>query len=426
MSLPTVGFICDARIVPHPFNRHHVATLDRAVPLAEALQSLGVELFLFSPHHVNPRKGMATGFVIENGRFVQVSRPVPRVNGNWYYNLYPAERTAANMSMAAFVDWGELRDIHVHPSLKFSILVCDKYVSYRAISQVMPDLQPHTELFEHSATQLESALQKHRRIFLKPRYGGHGDGIFVIEKSASGFDARFYLNHMRWSATTASLGTLAQNLGKFAGTTPYILQAAVDTHIHGDKVFDVRVMLVNVGNTWACFPLIRLGAQASDVSNVGQGGTSEEPVEILERFYSRPAAVSILDNIKHVSIQIARHFDEQYPPGIPELALDVVIDQEDSPRLLEINIQPAMGFPGAVRASAFYQTYQDIFHLSKDEQAVYDKYTRPYGQCLARYFYSQLMGTPAAEGQDFSDCAQVQTQEMAELVSTETDGSGTR
>ncbi|MDP2829176.1 MAG: YheC/YheD family protein [Sulfuricellaceae bacterium] len=393
MSLRTIGFLCDARLVRHPFSNHHAATLDRVVPMSDTLKELGVELFLFSPHHVDARHAEASGFVLENGDFIQATRSVPRINGNWYFNLYPKEKNPANMSMAEFIKWGQSRDINVYPSLDFSILVNDKYASYQAISRLIPNVQPYSEIFNFSIAQLEHFLSIHTRVFLKPRYGGHGDGIVVLDRAAKELCARFYLSGMRWLATTTSLTTFILSMKKLTGTAQYIIQTGIDTETYDDRVFDVRVMLVNNGHNWIYFPFIRLGGASNDVSNIGQGGTAEEAVQILEKLYSRPIAEAILANIKHFSMQIASHLSQQFPPGISELALDIVLDKDQRPWLIEINIQPAMGFPGVVRKDAYYLTYQDIFHPNEEEMPVYEKYTKPYGQCLAQYFYSQLNET---------------------------------
>jgi len=393
--MKNIGFVCDVRIQNPPFNYTHIAVLDRAVPMAAILAEAGVELFLYSPHHVDPETGLATGYIIEESTFVKVCRPVPAINGIWFYNYFKQENNEYGMSIVQFREWAMQHQRMIFPSREFSRLISDKYSSYLEIAKIDKALHLPTQRYKNSADQLSSFLET-QGVFLKPRFGGHGDGIFVVERHDESYNLRFYKEGIRWVASTSSLGAIVTNIKSLSAQGEYVIQPAINTRRYGDQTFDVRVMMVPSGNAWRCFPLLRLGGAGNDVSNVGQGGTLHDPKDILNKIYPRQQTELILDQIKDISLCLGNLLGRRYANGIPELALDFILDKDDKPWLVEMNIQPGMVFPGIQYRKVFYASYGNIFQLSEQEKVAYDNYTHPYGVCLAEYFLQRLkaLNTP--------------------------------
>lgn len=358
--------------------------------MAEELAHAGAELFLYSPHYVDTATGMAKGFSLASDGFTPTYRAVPHINGNWYYGYYPHDGDGHTMSMPQFREWARCNQRSIFPSHEFSCLAADKLLSHDLITQFDSTLPPFTQEFRHSTEQLSKALDAYGMVFLKPRFGGHGDGILVIEAQGGCYDARLHKDGLRWQTSTTSLHAIIANIQSLAHNSNYVIQPAINAQCHEGRVFDIRVMLVATGDTWCNFPTVRQGAAGNDISNIGQGGTLHAAEEFMGHLYPATEVRQILAQVNHISLGFGEFLQHRFGNTIPELALDFVLDRTGKPWLVEFNIQPGMVFPGLKQREVFYATYQDIFHLTDDERPVYERYTRPYGACLGRFFAHQI------------------------------------
>jgi len=380
-----IGFICDIREGSSPMKIAGASRQMRAIPMAEILKEYGVQLFIYSRRHINPKTKMAFGYYIIDNQFIPTVEKVPEINGYWYFYNVPAT-DLGGLNYRKFITWAKNNKIEIYPSQEFSDLSDDKFQSYLFINKLDPELQPYTELYEESVEQIEKLLMSNNRLCIKPRFGSQGNLIFMLKKEPEKFIFDFYKNKKKESRESTNLSTIVENMHQLMKGKEYIIQSYISTQKIEQASFVIRVIMIYDGEAWHWDHKAVLSQKNSDIANTTQGGDNITLEDLFKKIdFQEPK--TFIDNLKTASFNIANFVDEAYPSQIVELGLDFLIDIKQNIFLAELNVSPGLTKPGMDLDYPF----KNIFHPTPEENILYDKYVHPHATYLAKFFHSKLI-----------------------------------
>ncbi|MBP1966595.1 YheC/YheD family protein [Paenibacillus aceris] len=193
---------------------------------------------------------------------------------------------------------------------------------------------PDTKIYNQ--TNLLAMLNKHKMVYVKPTNGSAGHGVIRVEKRdkysfQSGQTARSF-------PTFLGLYT-ALNKSKLNRT--YLIQQGIHLLTHQNRIFDIRIMVQkNAKRAWETTGYIgRVAHPRKIVTNFHNSG-KPLPLEILLSSYLKnEKKKDYIKSLQHLGYQIAAHYQKVYP-GFKEIGIDIGIDKNLKPWVLEVNTAP--------------------------------------------------------------------------------------
>lgn len=205
-------------------------------------------------------------------------------------------------------------------------------------SAALREYIPVTKLFSHEHLLL--MLTEYGMVYVKPVNGTFGKGVMRVERlkpANKGF--KYQLNTTIRTFPTFEL--LYQSLVKKINGRRYLVQKGIDLLRHKKRRFDIRVMVQrNDHNNWEATGIIgRLAHPAKVVTNYHNGGTPMSFERLMSTHQSPTQKMIYAMRLKQISLDIAKELEKHYP-GLKELGIDIAIDQQFRPWILEVNTKP--------------------------------------------------------------------------------------
>ncbi len=205
---------------------------------------------------------------------------------------------------------------------------CSKHKEVRSIL-------PETKRFRLIG-DLREMLYKFGTVYLKPAKGMQGNGIFVIKEEQDGISI---INKRKDKKTFPSLFEVMEELKKILPNKIYLLQQGIPS-VYRNKHFDFRLYFQkDAQKNWVCQGTIgRVAQENSIVTNLdhlAHIATGEKALQIIYKVDDEQARRIINRTIKACKA-ICQILD--YNLGhFGDIALDVIIDQDFKPWVLEVN-----------------------------------------------------------------------------------------
>ena len=357
------------------------SVVNRIAMIDAELGPSGHRLFIYSPGQVRADRATVPGYLHEAGRFLPVTAPVPKVNGNW------TRRTRrvidGGMGYHEFQRWAEDQGVAIYVPPALCDLLANKHDTYRLVYAYNATLHPHCEVCDLSTEQLERFIESGRLTFVKPRRGSRGNRIVVIERTPAGFAISQYDRGERRHRLTGSIKDARKCLVELTrGRIKYVMEHGIETMPFGGSTFDVRVIMVNDGRSWRWLHEARLSKPGSHVSNVAQGGESVPTDELMFELLGTERGLHMMREIRSESFGLVGHLDRRFPGSLHELAFDFAIDREGRLKLLEINTKPGLSSVG------FDFT---VWNKRPEHEPIFERWVYPHGKSLARFLLSKTV-----------------------------------
>lgn len=201
-----------------------------------------------------------------------------------------------------------------------------------------PDFQqyfPHTEILE-SAEQLTALLSRFDSLYLKPNNGMQGMGIYKV---SMGDDGVLYFLNRRRQLITHKLDEKFDTFLQRCKKKRYIVQQAIISP-HPSHPVDFRVYVQKNGQMeWVCQGMIaRLGKKGSIVNNlrfIERLGTGTKAINLWFGIDEKKAQ-EIEKHILDTCIAVCKELDKKVG-NYGDVAVDVIIDENFRPLVLEVN-----------------------------------------------------------------------------------------
>lgn len=210
---------------------------------------------------------------------------------------------------------------------KTSVLLADETIAAHI---------PLTRKLSHES--LLAMLKQQGMVYVKPDRGTFGIGVVRVE--AVGGDGYQYQEGMR-IRTFATYDAMYQSLKQLIGKRTYLAQRGIHLLRHRRRRFDLRVMVQkNPAGRWETTGLIgRLAHPGKIVTNYHSGGTPLAFGELMATHLPQAEHRSYAARLEKLGVQVARRLQTAYP-GLKEIGIDVALDTQLRPWILEVNTKP--------------------------------------------------------------------------------------
>lgn len=205
-------------------------------------------------------------------------------------------------------------------------------------SEYLSQYMPTTKLF--GRTNLQSMLSEYGMVYFKPINGTFGNGVTRIERTTEpALGYRYQLEKRILFFPTFE--ELYQKLAKQKKNRQYIVQKGIHLLRHQKRRFDIRVMVQkNPSKEWEATGIIgRLAHPAKIVTNYHSGGTPMALERLMSDHTNSSELAAFKNRLRKLSIAIAKNLEAAYP-NIKELGVDIAIDANLHPWILEVNTLP--------------------------------------------------------------------------------------
>lgn len=216
---------------------------------------------------------------------------------------------------------------------------------------------PHTRLFQEKT--LESMLAKYGMVYVKPDRGTHGKGVIRVEGGPGSY--RYQTGLTVRTFTTSK--DLYQSLKNITGNRTYVVQKGIHLLKHKGRRFDIRVMVQhNTAGRWEQTGMIgRVAAPQKIVTNFHNGGQLKPVPALMSPYMGQSERKAFEAKLRSLGLSVARHLEARYP-GIKEVGLDVAVDRNNRPWILEVNTCPD---PYIFRALPNKAVYRKVIRYAK-------------------------------------------------------------
>ena len=126
----------------------------------------------------------------------------------------------------------------------------------------------------------------------------------------------------------------------------YIIQQGIPLLTYQTRGMDYRVLChKNIQNNWNVTSVVaRISAQDEFVSNIARGGELMSPVNALKDTLSISDAKVLISQMKDLAIETAMIIERKSQGITGELGIDIGIDKDGKPWLIEVNSKPSKSF----------------------------------------------------------------------------------
>ncbi|MGD8191569.1 YheC/YheD family protein [Brevibacillus ginsengisoli] len=195
----------------------------------------------------------------------------------------------------------------------------------------------HPDTKKLTEQTLKDMLSTYRVVFIKPIYGMHGNGVMRAEAREENYQLRSGARTMNFADFTSFYNAVKKRTAR----KPYMVQKGIHLLKYNNRPFDIRIMVQkNQKNKWEVSgKLCRVAHPKKVVTNVLRGGQVMSLTKLLPRYASKEKREHLLTKLNQLGLKTAKHLESKYP-RIKELGMDVAIDSQLKPWILEVNTMP--------------------------------------------------------------------------------------
>lgn len=186
----------------------------------------------------------------------------------------------------------------------------------------------------------KTMLDHYGMVYVKPDSGTFGLGVIRVDKLTSEPKPYQYQlgEKIRRFSTFEGLYKALVSVQKGRA---YIVQRGIALLQHDSRRFDLRVMVQhNENDEWETTGIIgRLAHPAKIVTNYHSGGTPLPLSTLMSTHMGEAEQTELYSQLSQLGLDAAKQLQAQYP-RIKEIGIDVAIDPEFRPWILEVNTRP--------------------------------------------------------------------------------------
>lgn len=202
----------------------------------------------------------------------------------------------------------------------------------------LKEFVPATRGFHRST--VEQMLEQFEMIYVKPIYGTFGSGVIRVEKNA-GIIPKYSFQSGETKYSYSTFDDMYRKLLSVKKNRAYLTQQGIHLLKYSGKRFDLRVMVQkNPQSHWETTGMIgRVAHPRKIVTNYHAGGTPMPVTRLLKGSLSADQVISYQSRLRKLGVDIAKSLENRYP-RIKEIGVDIAIDHNHKPWVLEVNTMP--------------------------------------------------------------------------------------
>lgn len=372
-----LGMLVNITQEPVSFEKNSSFWRYRTLVIHKALEDSPYKIVAYSFADVDEKNKSLIGYEFHGHKLVPIYNPVPILTYNWAVGGRISKKDDSSFrTKLQFYRWMDAHRYPIIPSDRFQDFTRDKWACYLACRDLPYVIQPYTEPYLGTVLQLEQFINTYSVVFIKPQLGNMGNDIITLKKVNAEYQLKHYFRKRSKVYLVADLNAIRKRLAKLVGQRKYIIQQGIEVLKINQRLFDLRLVMLNEGEHWTYVHEIRVGASKSDLSNVSQGGYNCPTEEYLSQFLN-PAQIDLLmSKAFKAAKSIAQYLGNLFYPTLNEFAADFALDENHDPYLIEINTKPGLvGVP---------ELFEDYFNQSPEEKKRFQNSLR-HGRALAKF-----------------------------------------
>ncbi|WHY02004.1 YheC/YheD family protein [Neobacillus sp. DY30] len=204
---------------------------------------------------------------------------------------------------------------------------------------------PDTNIF--TKDNLTAFAEKYETLFIKPVHGSQGRNIFKMYKENNLYSLESSVTSAAENKfTNLSFEEIYCLLKPWLNNRIYIIQQGIPLLTYQSRGMDYRVLChKNHQNSWNVTSVVaRISAENEFVSNIARGGEIMTPLNALRESMSVSDAKVVITQMKDLAIETAMIIGRKTAGITGELGIDIGIDQEGKPWIIEVNSKPSKNF----------------------------------------------------------------------------------
>lgn len=310
------------------------------IMLSKIGRTLPGQVFVFMPDSVNWRQLTVRGYnyipsSIGRGHWVSSTYPIPDV----VYDRIASRNSEVREKVKAAKS--RLKSLpylsYFNPSFLNKWKVHQMLVKFPSLHAHLPE----THLLNE--TTLEKMIAKYDVIFMKPANGSLGYGIIRVRRNEKGQLSFTTYGAGRRAGMADNAEELLRKTNEFRKGRSYIVQQGLNLSTYKGSTFDLRIIYQkNSKGQWQIGKkFVRVAPGGSSVANMARGGTALTSRKVFSYLYSQKAVIEeknrqINDLCEKIAIGIEKGSGQLFG----ELGLDLGIDRNGHPWLIEVNSKP--------------------------------------------------------------------------------------
>jgi hypothetical protein len=185
---------------------------------------------------------------------------------------------------------------------------------------------------------LFSMLSRYKTVYLKPNQGAFGVGVMQVRK----------IGYENFRVHVGSLQKKFRSLDEVYAfvlanriNNDYLVQQGIDLLRWNKRPFDLRLMITKQsGNTWRNEGFVGRAAHPKKiVTNIRSGGTALSIEDLLAPYTNQISKKKVISKLNRLGSRICHQLEKNYP-GIRLFGIDVGMDQNLKPWVIEVNTRP--------------------------------------------------------------------------------------
>ncbi|PIC79175.1 alpha-L-glutamate ligase [Sporosarcina sp. P18a] len=304
-------------------SRKHPSKVDKAFAWAAVAKMEGVNFYYFSPQGVNFEANVISGYVYEEGQWIEQDMKFPDV-------IYNACGMKTDEDIEVYTKLSKIVPFTSHS-------VGNKMSVYRRISK-MPEFVDYLipSIRIDQPEDVLDTMKKYKKVIMKPVSGSQGRGIWFIEQ-----DGERFHTIIDTEQTTQNREQLLSSIQDLLREQAYLVQPYISCRTKDGNPYDFRLHVQKDGEGKWMISIIypRIGTMDRVTSNLARGGSMGTFRSFLEREFGDERR-NMRQTLEKFADRFTNEFESTYDIEFDELGIDIGVDENNKLWIFEVNWRP--------------------------------------------------------------------------------------